>query len=178
MLSYRFAGAGAASVASGVSAHSIPEDAEVTIPGTTVAAAHEPGPAVNPLTAAAATSAVNTSSSSTPSSAGAAAAAAILANAAAAAATTTSSPPKKQPAAASSASPPSSSGSDWTYGKEQFELIKARVRFFIEDVDNYETSRHDTILEAVKTLHTAAKRLVNVTQTHPAGDYGSAYPLF
>ena len=44
------------------------------------------------------------------------------------------------------------------------------MRFFIEDVDNYETSRHDTILEAVKTLHAAAKRL-NATQLPAAGEY-------
>ena len=117
MLSYRFAGAGAGSapvVASGVG-QSIPEDAEVTLPSHTGAAnAQGTGLAVNPLVM----------SPGAPS-AGAAAAAAILANAAAAAtASTSSSPPKKQPSAAASASTPSSSGFDWTYGKEQFELIK------------------------------------------------------
>ena len=117
MLSYRFAGAGAGSapvVASGVG-QSIPEDAEVTLPSHTgVANAQGTGLAVNPMV----------TSPGAPS-AGAAAAAAILANAAAAAAaSTSSSPPKKQPSAAASASTPSSSGFDWTYGKEQFELIK------------------------------------------------------
>ena len=119
MLSYRFAGAGAGSapvVASGVG-QSIPEDAEVTLPSHTGGAnAQGTGLAVNPMV----------TSPGAPS-AGAAAAAAILANAAAAAASTTSSPPKKQPSAAAasaSASAPSSSGFDWTYGKEQFELIK------------------------------------------------------
>ena len=56
------------------------------------------------------------------------------------------------------------------------------MRFFIEDVDNYETSRHDTLLEAVKTLHAAAKRLNNnATQTPApaAGDYSPtlSYPI-
>ena len=48
------------------------------------------------------------------------------------------------------------SANQWSHGREQFELIRARVKFFFEE-DN--SSKNETILQAVSTLFSVAQKL-------------------
>jgi len=71
-------------------------------------------------------------------------------------------------------------GNEWSYGKEQFELIKTRVKFFFEDDDS--KGMNEVVLQATTTLFSVAQKLSALPHTNsmahihgpPVGGHGPA----